>query len=240
MCGYSFAAEPLRQGAMTALLASLFVACGAMLLLGLLLERRLLRPRDMPLACTIGDPILAVSICLGVQIMGTRRPCGVIGPTGQFAAAGLWLLFGLWQWRTEVRAGFYTRRQALSPTKIWHQLVIYPTVGTWAAVAIVGGLMNAWRTPFSALLMILGLAIWAVTVLHNFRHPRLGHPPYDWGRLRPVPPPWGEDSATLRSAAQSKLVFAWGISPWHLRDAPRYWHYPMSGTPRGGANVKES
>lgn len=213
MCGYSFAAAPLRYGAIAALLASLFVACGAMLLLGLVLERRLLRPRDIPLACTIGDPVLAVSICLGVQIMGKHQPCGVIGPTGQFTAAGLWLLFGLLQWRAEVRAGFYTRRQALSPTKIWHQLVIYPTVGTWAFVAIIGGLMNAWRTPFPALIMILGLAIWTVTVLHNFRHPRLGHPPYHWGRLRPVPLPWGADSATLRSAARPKLEFARGDFP---------------------------
>jgi hypothetical protein len=184
-----------------------------MVLLGLLLERRLLWPRDMPLACTIGDPVLAVSICFGVQLMGRRQPCGVIGPTDQLAAAGLWLLFGLWQWRAEVRGGFYTRRQALSPTKIWHQLVIYPTVGAWAVVAIVGGLMNAWRAPFSALLMILGLAIWAVTVMHNFRHPRLGHPPYDWGLLRPVSQPWGEDSVTLRAAARSKLESAAGDFP---------------------------
>jgi hypothetical protein len=121
---------------------------------GLVLERSLLRPRDMPLACTIGDPVLAVSICLGVQITG----------------------------------------QALSPTKIWHQLVIYPTMGTWASVAIIGGLMNACRTPFPVLIMILGLAIWAVTVPRNFRL-------------------YG--SATLHSAARPKLDLppGGGISP---------------------------
>jgi hypothetical protein len=193
----------LGRGDLVTLLASLFVACGALMLLGLVLERRLLRPGAMPLAFTIGDPALAVSIGLGVRIAGPRPPCGVIGPRGQIAAAGLWLLFGLWQWRAEVRAGVYTRQQALSPTKIWHQLVIYPAVGTWAMVATASGLINAGRMPWAAVLMVLGLVIWAGTCLHYLRHPRLGHPPYDWRHLRPVAPPWNEDSITLRSGARS-------------------------------------
>ena len=205
MCGYSFLATPLRYSDVVVLLTSVFVASGAMLLLGLLFERRLLRPRVMALAFTIGDPALAVSIGLGVHITGSRQPCGVVGPPGQLSVACLWLLFGLWQWRAEVKAKIYTRQQALSPTKIWHQLVIYPTLGTWVFVAAVGGLMNARRAPFSALLMISGLVIWTGTYLYDTRHPRLGHPPYDWARLRPVPPPWGEDSVTLRSSARSEV-----------------------------------
>jgi hypothetical protein len=202
MCGYSFIAAPLRYGDMVAFAASLFVASAGMFLLGLVLERRWLRPKDMALAFTVGDPALAVSIALGIQILGRNQPCGVIGPPSQLTVAALWLIFGLWQWGAEVRANIYTRQQALSPTKIWHQLVIYPTLGTWSFVATIGGLMNAEHLPLSALLMIVGLTIWIGTWLHDIRHPRLGHPPYDWGHLRPVPPPWGEDSTTLRAVVR--------------------------------------
>jgi hypothetical protein len=199
MCGYSALASPLRHGDMFALLASLVVALGAMLLLGLVLERRWLRPREMSLAFTIGDPALAVAIASGVQIMGPHQPCGAIGPRWQTAAAVAWLIFGLWQWHQEVASKIYTRRQALSPTKIWHQLIIYPVLGTWSLVAIVGGLLNARRDPSAAAVMVVCLAIWIGIYVHDIRHPRLGHPPYDWAHLRPDPQPWDRDSRTLRS-----------------------------------------
>lgn len=202
MCGYSFVAAPLSHGALITLLACLAVATGAMLLLGLVLERRWLRPKEMPLAFTLGDPALAIGIASGIWIMASQRPCGVIGPVGQIADSASWLLFGLWQWKAEVTARIYTRRQALSPTKIWHQLVIYPTMGTWSFVAVIGGVTRAGKYPLAAALMTACLAVWAGTLVHNIRQPRLGHPPYDWAHLRPPPPPWGEDSSTLRSITQ--------------------------------------
>lgn len=204
MCGYSFVASPLRYGDVVALVSSLVVTSGVMLLLGLVLEQRWLRPKEMPLAFTFGDPALAVAIASGVLIMGPHQPCGAIGPTGQLAAGAAWLIFGLWQWKAEVTARVYTRRQALSPTKIWHQVIIYPTIGTWSFVAILGGLLNAGRNPLAAVVMVACLAIWTGTLIHDIRHPRLGHPPYDWAHLRPVRPPWGEDSSTLRSAAAAR------------------------------------
>jgi hypothetical protein len=203
MCGYSVLASPLRRGDLVALLASFVVACGAMLLLGLVLERRWLRPKDMSLAFTIGDPALAIAIASGVRIMGPHQPCGAIGPRWQTLAAAAWLIFGLWQWRQEVASKIYTGRQALSPTKIWHQLIIYPVLGTWALVAIVGGLLNARGNPSMAAVLVVCLGIWISTLVHDIRHPRLGHPPYDWAHLRPDPLPWGQDSSTLRSISQS-------------------------------------
>jgi hypothetical protein len=201
MCGYSFVAVPLRYGDAVTLVSSLVVASGVMLLLGLVLERRWLRPKDMPLAFTFGDPALALGIASGVLLIGRHQPCGAIGPASQLAVGAAWLIFGLWQWKAEVSARVYTRKQALSPTKIWHQVVIYPTIGTWSFVAIIGGLMNAGRNPLAAAVMAACLAIWTGTLVHDIRNPRLGHPPYDWAHLRPVRPPWGEDSSTLRSAA---------------------------------------
>jgi hypothetical protein len=206
MCGYSFVAAPLRYGDVVTLVSGLVAASGMMLLLGLVLERRWLRPKDMALAFTFGDPALALGIASGVLLIGTHQPCGAIGPTSQLAVAVAWLIFGLWQWKAEVSARVYTRKQALSPTKIWHQVVIYPTIGTWSFVAIIGGLMNAGRNPLAAVVMTACLAIWASTLVYDIRHPRLGHPPYDWAHLRPVRPPWGEDSSTLRSAAAKDRI----------------------------------
>jgi hypothetical protein len=199
MCGYSVLASPLRHGDVIALFAGLFVTAGGMLLLGLALERRWLKPKDMSLAFTVGDPALAIGIAIGVQIMGPNQPCGVTGPVGQFAVGALCLIFGLWQWRAEVIAKIYTQQQALSPTKIWHQLIIYPVLGIWIFITIVGGLTNASQHSLAPVLMIGSIAIWSGTCVHSIRHPRLGHPPYDWGHLRPVPPPWGDESSTLRS-----------------------------------------
>lgn len=206
MCGYSFVASPLRHGAPITLLASLTVATGAMLLLGLVLERRWLRPREMPLAFTLGDPALATGIALGVQIMGPHQPCGAIGPPGQLIVSSAWLVFGLWQWKAEVNAGIYTRQQSLSPTKIWHQIVIYPALGTWSFVTVIGGLMNAGRNLPAAAAMAACLVIWTATLVHSIRHPRLGHPPYDWRRLQTAQAPWGTDSSTLRSMAGNRTV----------------------------------
>jgi hypothetical protein len=199
MCGYSILTWPLAQGSVVTWLACMLVACGIMIVLGLVLERRWLHPGQMPLAFWIGDPGLAIGAGLGVYLIGRQQPCGLTGPLGQTAIGAGWLLFGLWQWRAEVRAKLFTRAQALSPTKIWHQLIIYPTFGTWSTVAIIGGLTNAGRNWPAATFMIVCFAVWVVTLIHTFRHPRLSHPPYDWRHLRPTHRPWGWDSDSLRS-----------------------------------------
>ena len=56
------------------------------------------------------------------------------------SAVVLTLLFGLAQWRDELRKGYYTPAQAVAPTKIWHQVVVYPVLGYWLWTAVIGGL----------------------------------------------------------------------------------------------------
>ena len=56
------------------------------------------------------------------------------------ATVVIMLAFGLAQWRNELRRDYYTRAQAAAPTKIWHQLVIYPALGYWLWTAGLGGL----------------------------------------------------------------------------------------------------
>src|SRR5690348_15835751 len=165
MCGYSFLASPLSHGVWVALAASLITASGVMLLLVLILERRWLEPKDMALAFTFGDPALAVGIASGIRILGTHRSCVIIGPVGQLASGGAWLVFGLWQWRAELTAKIYTRQQALSPTKIWHQVVIYPALGPWSFLAFTVALTNVGRNPEAVAVMMTWLTIWAGTLV---------------------------------------------------------------------------
>src|SRR4029077_9043327 len=65
---------------------------------------------------------------------------GLAGPAAGVVAVVVTLLFGLAQWRDELRRGYYTRAQAVAPTKIWHQVVVYPVLGYWLWTAGIGGL----------------------------------------------------------------------------------------------------
>jgi hypothetical protein len=42
--------------------------------------------------------------------------------------------------------------------------------------------------------------IWVAANVYDRRHPKLGHPPFDWGRVRPRPRPWAAESPTLLAA----------------------------------------
>jgi len=88
------------------------------------------------------------------------------------------LAFGLVQWRDELRRRYYTRAQAVAPTKIWHQVVVYPVLGYWLWTAGIGGLSAprgaaAWAGK--ALLVVL-TGIWVAANVYDRRHPKLRPP----------------------------------------------------------------
>jgi len=168
------------------------------------LERRLLRVRTEFVALLFGDLLLALSIGLGTWLLGRRELPYVASLPFSLAISCFWLGFGLLQWRAEMRGGFYTRDQALAPTKIWHQVVIYPVLGYLSWTACVGGLL-AWDSSSPAILQIAAkaavvglIAAWLLAIAYDRRHPKLGHPPYDWRKLRPRPRPWSPQSISLR------------------------------------------
>ena len=187
----------LRHGPWVAAAACLAVTPVGFAAVAAALERRLFDVRREFVALSCGDPLLAVSVALGTWLMRGRVPSGPAGlPFGLASLAGA-LSFGLLQWRAEVRRGFYTRAQALSPTKIWHQLVVYPVLGYWVWTADMGGLVVP--GPAVAKAAIVGcVAAWLLANAYDRRHPKLGHPPYDWLRLRPQRPPWPAQSVSLR------------------------------------------
>ncbi|MBH5133256.1 hypothetical protein I3J14_24425 [Streptomyces sp. HB-N217] len=196
----------LTHGGWVAATASFMVMPGGFIVLARLLERRWLTPRGEFAAVAYGDPLLAVAIGLGAWLLDSAPPKGpAAAPFATVSLAG-WLLFGLWQWRAELQGGFYTPRQALAPTKIYHQLVVYPLLGYWSWTAVVGGILSQRSGGAAALAKVVSLCCvlaWVATSIYDRRHPRLGHPPYDWRRLRPRPMPWARESLTLRAASHS-------------------------------------
>jgi hypothetical protein len=202
-----FMEAALRHGPWIAALASIAVMPVGYALVALILERRILRPASEFVAVSCGDPLLAIAIGLGVWLLDSRTPAGIASPPVGIVNLVIWLGFGLWQWRDETRKGCYTRDQAVAPTKIWHQLVVYPILGYWTWVACAGGVLAPADGRAAAIEVVAKVGIaaciaaWLVTIFYDSRHPRLGHPPYDWRRLRPRAKPWLPQSTSLLSTA---------------------------------------
>ena len=146
----------------------------------------------------VADKLDKVALSFLVDELEIRRGGVAANIAFGLACLGGCLGFGLMQWRAELRNGFYTRAQAVSPTKIWHQLVVYPVLGYWLWTADLGGLLAP--GPGLAKAAIVGcVAAWLLANAYDRLHPKLGHPPYDWSRLRPQRPPWTAQSASLRA-----------------------------------------
>jgi len=195
----------VQHGPWLATLVSLAVTPVGYAAIAAALERRLLRLRSEFVALLFGDPLLAVSIGLGAWLLDGRDPTGVAGTQYSLASSLFWLGFGLLQWITDLRASFYTRSQIFAPTKIWHQVVVYPLLGYWTWAACMGGLMTPDTGPAPAFQVaakagiVGGVVLWMLANVYDRRHPKLGHPPYSWRKLRPQPAPWPPTSISLRA-----------------------------------------
>ena len=184
----------LDNGPAVAFLAAFAISPGMHVFLALALERRLIRPSEQFTALIFGDPLLCFACGLGAALASGHVPGPVrfaATPAAIVLSAVLWLLFGLWQWYTEWRTGFYTTAQALAPTKIWHQLIVYPVFGTLVTFSCLAGLATPpGGHPAIRLIMKMFMAAcalaWALMNIYDRRHPRYGHPPFDWRHIRPV------------------------------------------------------
>jgi hypothetical protein len=194
--------DALRHGPWLAGLCAFAVTPGALIVIARGLERRWMRPHEQFAAVTYGDPLLAVAVGVGVWLTGSQVPHGLTGPAAGVVAMLLTLAFGLAQWHDELRRGYYTRAQGAAPTKIWHQLVVYPVMGYWLWTATIGGLSAAGGAAAWAgkVLLVALIGAWAATNVYDRRHPKLGHPPFDWRRARPAERPWAAESQTLQAA----------------------------------------
>ena len=219
----------LRHGPWVAGLCAFAVTPGALVVIARVLERRWLVPHEQFAAVTYGDPLLAVTAGLGTWLTGSRTPHGLTGPAAGVVTVVVALLFGLAQWRDELRRGYYTRAQAAAPTKIWHQVIVYPVLGYWLWTAGIGGLSVAGGAAVWAgkVLLLALTGIWVATNVYDRRHPKLGHPPFDWRRARPWPRPWPAESQTLLAATKgglplsgsAKFCMGWRPYGWHCAGA---------------------
>jgi len=170
-------------------LTAITVAPGVHLLVSPLLEGRKVTWRDDYAAVLVGDPLLAVAAGLGANI---SQPGGPRGWSASWIAGCAWLVggwtFGLWQSRHEFTAGRYTLGQILSPTKLWHQFIVYPLLGYWVTAADLSGLGTA-DTParrLQAAVIIACTATWAGLVWDAIRHPKPGHGTLDRTRIHNI------------------------------------------------------
>jgi hypothetical protein len=171
-------------------LAALVVTPGIHLVLSPLLEGRKVTWRDDYAAVLVGDPLLALAAGIGANL---AQPGGPQGWPASWMAGCAWLLggwtFGLWQSRHEFVTGRYTLGQSVSPTKLWHQFIVYPLLGYWVTAAEWSGLgaadISAHR--FQATAVIACTATWAVLVWDAIRRPKPGHGTLDrtrFGQIR--------------------------------------------------------
>lgn len=192
---------PLTHGPWVALGAALLVTPIGLILIAGVFERRLLRPREQYFAFILGDPLLATAVAalVGMNTSQVWATSNATRPVVLYVVAAVWLTFGLWQWRHEVRHGAYNTAQALSPSKIWHQLIIYPLLGVWLWSAILTSAPHWAAHPLPAVGALCCLVTWAMLLAHDSSHIKLGHAPYDWQHLCQAAKPWDADSTTLRT-----------------------------------------
>ena len=184
-------ATPLRVAATAAVITP-----GMHLLLSTLVERRRMTWSTEYPAVTVGDPLLAVAAGLATHAAGVdavlrspmlRRPLAPV-------LVGGGVLFGAWQLRDELRRGVYSRQQAFSPSKLWHQFVVYPTLAplvsgsvlTAVAAATAPGAGRGRRV--AAGLALAGVAGWGLLAIEAIRNPSQGHGSFDWRRRCGRPP----------------------------------------------------
>lgn len=172
-------------------LAAVAITPGMHLLLSLAVERREVTWSSEYPAVLVGDPLLALATGIAARVAGVdtvlesaplRRP---LAPVIVGAAA----VFGALQLRDELRRGVYTRQQAFSPSKLWHQFVVYPTMSPLVAGALVSATATA-ISPQAGRKERVGtalawgcVAVWGALVVEAIQHPRPGHGTFDWLRI---------------------------------------------------------
>lgn len=186
-----FLAEPLAWSPLAVTAMLMLVSPGVHIGLSVAVERRRVRWADDYPAVLVGDPALAVAAGLAATIAGegVAARSELASPYVGLVAVAIGWSFGAWQSRQEVRSGRYTRWQAVSPTKLWHQFGVYPLLGWWIPALVITGAREARGGVDQALLVVMLalVALWGVLAVQAVRVPRLGHGEFDWRRMRAIP-----------------------------------------------------
>ncbi len=183
---------PLQWPPALLALTAVTVAPGVHLLLSPILEGRKVTWRDDYAAVLIGDPLLALAAGVAANL---ARPAGPHGFPASWVAGCAWIAggwtFGLWQSQHELAAGRYSRAQTLSPTKLWHQFIVYPLLGYWVTAAEWSGYGAVRAAPttsriIATVVVVAATGTWAVLAADAIRRPKLGHGTLSRTRLRTI------------------------------------------------------
>jgi len=169
----------LRHGPLLAAAASLLVSPGMMVALALIVERRAWLLVEQYTAFVFGDVALAGAVAAGAASW-SRTPASVrvLIDNWQWTVLAAGLIAGLLQWRLEFNQGSYSKGQSLSPTKIWHQVVIIPVLATWVLSAIVAAVGSG--DVVGSLIALGCVLLWGVLIVYDFSHPKPAHVDFDW------------------------------------------------------------
>lgn len=155
-------------------LMSLSITHLGTILLVLFVERRPFVAKDQFLTFLIGDIFLAVAVFMGAAL----------GHSEMFFNG--WLLvpvligvsFGWWQTRFDINRGMYSVAQSWSPSKLWHQFVIYPLVGA----LVTGAVMSASVDTTAFMLTLIPLLVWTALHFYDAKNPKMPHIDFHWGK----------------------------------------------------------
>ncbi|GAA3528354.1 hypothetical protein AFL01nite_02440 [Aeromicrobium flavum] len=168
-------AAPSWARGVTWALVSAAVTPAAMVLITIVVERRPFVVSDQYAGFIIGDILLAIAVGVGASAPGSTRV-----PRWAFVGASFTAIaFGAWQMWNEVQAGVYSISEALSPSKLWHQFVVYPVL----SMLLLSSTSRAWRHKGRTLVVLALVFGWMACLLWDQTHPKSPHCSYDWRSL---------------------------------------------------------
>ena len=188
--GFNELAMFIGRSLWVGLLVCWAITPGMMFLVALLFESRLLplRPSKQLLSFFPGDLFLGIMVA-GVVWSAARLPEGdrILGPMKvnslvvQLAILGVVTAVAYAQHSSEVKAGVYPPRAVNSPTKIYHDVVLYVGYGYLAASSCI---FNVVSHNWSALWWLLAGVPWIALVWWDtiHRNPKSAHVA-DWEPL---------------------------------------------------------
>jgi hypothetical protein len=173
--------EVWNYGPWWATLIALMFGWLAMNAIAMLIECRILWPSEQYWSFYYGDLVLPLGIGLIAYMAEDLHGNWYRASWFQWLALGLGLTGGLGQVALEIKNRQYTRQQFLSPTKIWHNLILWPVMAYWL---ISGGLAVMFSSPGHELAKsLLGacIGLWVAFSVYDakFIRPR-AHVNFSW------------------------------------------------------------
>jgi hypothetical protein len=175
-----------------ALAIGLFLSWGATNLIALTIERRtetLLHPGGQYKAFYYGDLICLPGVVLAIWYLGqdmSRVP--------NWSHSRLWhafwfafgLAYGIWWHLVDGHSHFYTRSQMNSPTKLYHDFVVFPLyiyILTSAGFPAVIWSRRGWKARAVIAVLLAGFAL--LNYYDSIHRPHHAHVNFNWSEFSP-------------------------------------------------------